>query len=318
MPKDKGRSVNPAQEQRRLEKAKAVKKGKAEIQARRNEKLARRNPHRLQRQIDDLKALEESGGIKPREKQILQELEKDIRAVKKARDALGAKAVPYSDQGAQNEGAGGSRQSSSILGKRPWDGERIPRKVRDLDPSSGSETDESVRGIPMPKDTPPPIPRRVKEVKGTGANEETMITNRLETRPSGNVANMSGPVQQQTTYASGPQLRNLQKEAVERFVPSVVQKKQAAVSGAGSLIEPEEFDKLQEDGYRAELIAGGPRGPGSKSAASLVSGSQPYTPAPSPPNEAEIRRLAEEEDNFRNEIQGQMDEVLDEESKKGL
>jgi hypothetical protein len=69
MAKDKERPANPAQQQRKLEKAKPLRESKAEAQARRNEKLARRNSDRLQRQVDNLKALEESGRIKPREKQ---------------------------------------------------------------------------------------------------------------------------------------------------------------------------------------------------------------------------------------------------------
>lgn len=95
MARDKERSVNPAQQQRKLEKAKQLKKSRAELQAKRNEKLARRNPDRIQRQIDDLKALEASGEIKPREKAILDDLERDLKAVRKAREALGQKAPQY-------------------------------------------------------------------------------------------------------------------------------------------------------------------------------------------------------------------------------
>ena len=88
MARDKERSINPAQQQRKLEKARQLNKSRAELQARRNEKLAKRNPDRLQRQIDDLKALEATGEIKPREKAILQDLERDLKAVRKARESL--------------------------------------------------------------------------------------------------------------------------------------------------------------------------------------------------------------------------------------
>ena len=123
MPKDKERSINPAQQQRKLEKAKALKKGRAELQTRRNEKLARRNPERMQREIDDLKALEAKGDLKSREKTILEELEKDLRAVRKARDALGEKATQYGNrQPPRREGG----DNSTVLGKRRHDGERRP------------------------------------------------------------------------------------------------------------------------------------------------------------------------------------------------
>ena len=69
MAKDKERSINPAAAQRKLDKQKSLKKGKAEALARRNEKLARRNPERIQRQINDLKSMEESGQkLRPRDK----------------------------------------------------------------------------------------------------------------------------------------------------------------------------------------------------------------------------------------------------------
>src|SRR5271170_5429312 len=124
MAKDKERSINPAQQQRKLDKAKALKKGKAEAQARRNEKLARRNPDRLQKQIDDLKALEAAGDIKPREKQILADLERDLRAVRKAREALGERAPQHGNrESGQHVIRGGNENSGNILGKRRHDGE---------------------------------------------------------------------------------------------------------------------------------------------------------------------------------------------------
>src|SRR5437762_1828507 len=156
MAKDRERSINPAQQQRRLEKQKALKKGKAEVQARRNEKLARRNPERLQRQIDDLKAIESSGQpLRLHDKQVLEGLERDLRAVKKARETLGDRAPKF--------GSGDTRQGQrydrgrgpGALGKRRRDGFDGWREHSD-----SSDTDESVRKIPMPKDTPPPTPRQ--------------------------------------------------------------------------------------------------------------------------------------------------------------
>ena len=113
MPKDKERSVNPAAAQRKLEKQKNLKKGKAEALVRRNEKLARRNPDRIQRQISDLKQMQESGQkLRPREEQILEALERDLRAVQKAREALGDKAPKFfNDRRERGDGDG-------VLGKR--------------------------------------------------------------------------------------------------------------------------------------------------------------------------------------------------------
>src|SRR5437763_9088258 len=163
MAKDKERAINPAQQQRKLEKAKALKKGKSEVQARRNEKLARRNPERLQRQVDELKGLEESCQIKPREKQLLEQLQKDINAIRKAREALGDRAPQFDtshlkvSKPTSSQGSQGTR-SDGLLGKRRRGDERKQIGHKNGYESSGGETDESVRRIPMPKDTPPPIP----------------------------------------------------------------------------------------------------------------------------------------------------------------
>ncbi|KAK5080241.1 hypothetical protein LTR70_008889 [Exophiala xenobiotica] len=223
MAKDKERSVNPAQQQRKAEKAKALKKSKADLQARRNEKLAKRNPERIQRQIDDLKALEAGGDIKPREKAILADLERDLKAVHKAKEALGLPAQPIRSQALQ--------APQSTLGKRRHDGQR---KFDGRRQQSGSDTDESVRTIPWPRDTPPPVPKEFRRNR----HNETVHPAPVQ------------PAQVKTTYESAPQIRDLKREAVSRFVPTVVKRKQDAVKGhAGQLLEPEELDRLEKEGY---------------------------------------------------------------------
>lgn len=256
MAKDKERTLNPAQQQRKLEKAKQLKKSRAELQARRNEKLARRNPERIQRQIDDLKALEASGQIKPREKAILEDLERDLRAVRKAREALGDKAPSFGNHQQQQHGRrttadGGGGEDGNVLGKRRRDGERQPRwHARREESSSGSDTDESVRMIPMPEDTPPPIPREFRRdfrhAHNNNNNTQESGSHHQAPPPAG-----PAPVVVKTTYESAPQIRDLRKEAVGRFVPTVVRKKQEAAKGGGlgHLVEPEEMDRLESEGY---------------------------------------------------------------------
>lgn len=312
MPKDKERSVNPAQQQRKLDKAKALKKGKAELQARRNEKLARRNPDRLQRQVDDLKALEEAGSIRPREKQILEGLEKDLRAVKKAREALGEKAPQYGSKSGQGRREGGDeRDKDGTLGKRTWNGERKQHWDKGQEQSSGSETDESVRRIPLPEDTPPPIPQRRKYNHGTSANAEPLAGNRAGERQPNGVVPSQIDVQPQTTYESAPQIRDLRKEAIGRFVPNIVRKKQDALKDLGKLVEPEELDKLEKEGYLGQKHKQNqdavPQQP------SCLPSTAPTDTMPYVDDEVEARRLAEEEERFRREMrQVEMEEVQDE------
>ncbi|KAI4727618.1 hypothetical protein E4T49_04605 [Aureobasidium sp. EXF-10728] len=211
MPKE--RNINPVAAQHKADKKQALKKSKATVQAQRNEKLARRNPERLQRQIDDLKSLASTQQLRPKDKATLDQLEKDLRAVKKARDVLGEKAPEFKPRREDREGGQGH------------EGRKRRRQDEDED-----ETDEDVRKIPMPRDTPPPIPRRTQP-------------HQLPNKPA------AAPVPAQTTYSSAPVLRNLKEES-KRFVPAAVAQNIARQKGQGGrLLEPEEADKLEKAGY---------------------------------------------------------------------
>ena len=76
MPKE--RSFNPAAAQRKADKQKEIAKNKKQLQSQRNEKLARRNPERLQRQIDELKELEQRAVLRPKDQETLKQLERDV------------------------------------------------------------------------------------------------------------------------------------------------------------------------------------------------------------------------------------------------
>ncbi|KAL9580021.1 MAG: hypothetical protein Q9203_006475, partial [Teloschistes exilis] len=95
MPKDREKkALNPATAHLKSEKARALKKGKAAVSAQRTDRLASRNPFRLERQIADLKALAadgsggggSGGGLSARDKKQLEELEKQLGMVRKARE----------------------------------------------------------------------------------------------------------------------------------------------------------------------------------------------------------------------------------------
>ncbi|KAJ5180080.1 WW domain binding protein 11 [Penicillium capsulatum] len=245
MAKDKERSMNPAAAQRKQDKQKSLKKGKAEALARRNEKLARRNPDRMQRQINDLKSLEESGQqLRPHDKEVLKALEQDLRAVLKAREALGDKAPKFSKvhHGDRREGG------DAVLGKRRRDG-GFSRFAE----SGNSETDEDVRQIPMPRDTPPPIPRQQHRKRGGDGHvpqPEHRGPHALPSRPP------AAPVK--TVYEAKPEIRDLRQEAINKFIPAAVQRKQDSIKGQGKLLEPEEMDKLEKAGYKASGQAAKP------------------------------------------------------------
>lgn len=281
MAKDKERSVNPAAAQRKQEKQKSLKKGKAEALARRNEKLARRNPERIERQISDLKSLEESGQkLRPRDKEILEALEKDLRAVLKAREALGDKAPKFRSGGGHGHQGDGRDGGEAVLGKRRRD-QSFGRQQE----SDSSETDEDVRRIPMPRDTPPPIPRPQRK-RGHG-HEDT------GRRGPHSLPSKPPVVESKSVYEAKPEIRDLRQEAVNKFIPAAVRAKQDSIKGQGKLLEPEEMDRLEKAGYKANVGA-----------------SQTDQPSTD-----EQRSLEEEEARFNREMRTvQMEEVSDEDA----
>ncbi|KAK4635200.1 hypothetical protein CLAFUW4_00389 [Fulvia fulva] len=242
MPKE--RSINPAQAQRKAEKQREINKNKKNLQSQRNEKLARRNPERLQRQIDELKELEARGSLRPKDKETLTQLEKDLKGIRRARDALGdaAPKFPSHDRPERREPRNAreeQQQRRQHLGKR--------RRDQDEVHSDSEDTDPEVRDIPMPRDTPPPIPRdpNRKPFKDPQIGPDGQrVPHALPTKPVAAAA-------PQVVYTSAPQLRDLKKEAT-KFVPSAVRQKQKQVKGnSGRLLEAEEIDKLEKSGYYA-------------------------------------------------------------------
>ena len=301
MAKDKDRAQNPAAQQRKLEKQKALKKGplstfpphvylrrsyllrsplltvfpptgKAAVAAQRTERYAARNPRRLESTISDLNALKESQGgkLSARDQRQLEEAERDVQRVKKAREALGDKAPTFNS----NRGGGEARgRGDGRRGRGDYGG--LGKRHREEEESSGGETDESVRRIPWPRDTPPPIPRQREDDRprhhSTNANSEPLgADRRLRDREGAVDAEVPDTVlpakpAPKTTYESKPVIRDLRKEATAKFVPNAVKRKLDATKGiGGKLLEEEEVERLEKEGYgagggtvREGLVGGG-------------------------------------------------------------
>ncbi|KAF5664862.1 WW domain-containing protein [Fusarium heterosporum] len=232
----KEKNYNPVQAQRKADKAKALKKGKHERQERLNEKLSRKNPERIQKQIDDLKKVTSSGGKLTRhEEQTLEGLEKEIRAVKKAREALGDKAPTFGRGWNRDHDSG-----SGVLGKR--------RRGSNDATTSDEDVPDDTKRIPMPRDTPPPIPKDVMDKWYAERRAKRAAEN--PTRQDENKEKKETPVvEAKTVYEAKPVVRDLRKEAVSAFVPTAVKMKMNKGQGQGGLIEPEEADRLEQEGY---------------------------------------------------------------------
>lgn len=189
----------------------------------------------------------------------------------KARESLGEKAPMLGRSGGQHRDGG---SGGSSLGKRRRD---------DRDGSSSDSEDEAVpedvKSIPIPRDTPPPIPKEVldkwyakRRARRQGnANLEPLGGGRedMQCRAAGEDGEQDDgfpkrkpfqlPVQAEskTVYEAKPIIRDLRKEAVTAFVPSVVRQKLDKGKGQGGLIEPEEADQLEKEGYLKKSAAVG-------------------------------------------------------------
>ena len=218
---------------------------------------------------------------------------------------LGDKAPTFSS----NRGGGEARGRGDGWGGRgSYGGPGKRKREREEEGSSGGETDESVKRIPWPRDTPPPIPRQRRDDRprhSTNANSEPLgAERRLQNREGAEaeVPDTTLPAKPapKTTYESKPMVRDLRKEATARFVPSAVKRKIDATKGVGAkLLEEEEVEKLEKEGYGA-----GGRGLGDGAGGrGLVVDAAPEVGGGGLEDEREIRRLEEEEERFRREME---------------
>lgn len=241
MVKDKEK-FNPVASHAKSLKSAAIKKNKAAVAAQRNERLAHRNPDRLQRQIDDLKSMQEAQGgeLRPKDKQMLEQWERELKTIKKAREGKEeptGRGKRVDDKRQDDRGSLGKRRrdDNGDVQRGPgrdWRTHNREQQNREQSPP----TDEDVRRIPMPRDTPPPIPRR-----------------QFNSNPQDGGPPVRTLAPAQIKYSSAPQVRNLQKEATAKFVPAAVAAKLKALKGdvapGRRYLEPEEVDALEQAGY---------------------------------------------------------------------
>lgn len=155
----------------------------------------------------------------------------------KARETLGDKAPSFSRGWNRDRDSG-----PGVLGKR--------RRGSNAGSSSDEDVSEDVRSIPMPRDTPPPIPKDVMDkwyAKRRAKREAEEAARREE---EGEPFKREAPVvESRTVYEAKPVTRDLRKEAVSAFVPTAVKLKMDKGQGQGGLLEPEEADRLEKEGY---------------------------------------------------------------------
>ncbi|KAK6354516.1 hypothetical protein TWF696_003659 [Orbilia brochopaga] len=246
----KDRTLNPAAAHLKSEKAKAHAKAQKQRLQQRQEKLARRNPDRIQRQIDELKAKGDKGlALSAHEKKTLEDLERDLKGVKKAREALG---VPAEQERHGRDGdRGGFQGRGRGRGRGGGDGrDRRPAyRGRDGDgdgDDSDASTASSVASIPLPTG-PPPLPQL--QIGRKDAEPLAAHLTGLPARPgeSGAPADQQPAAQPVVTYSSAPVMRDLKKEATV-FMPAAVHR-QKKVQAAIDKIKQDAEDLSIDDGH---------------------------------------------------------------------
>lgn len=106
----------------------------------------------------------------------------------------------------------------------------------------------------MPRDTPPPIPKELMDKwyakRRARKQAEQAEREPPEEREKKKEKEAKAPAPEpKTVYEAKPMVRNLTKEAVTAFVPTHVKMKLDKGKGQGGLMEPEEADQLEQEGY---------------------------------------------------------------------
>ena len=102
----------------------------------------------------------------------------------------------------------------------------------------------------MPRDTPPPIPKEILDEWYAKRRAKRNAERASEAEQRQEPEKPAAPaVEVKTVYEAQPVVRDLRKEAVSAFMPAAVRMKIEKGKGQGGLLEPEEADQLEKEGY---------------------------------------------------------------------
>lgn len=121
----------------------------------------------------------------------------------------------------------------------------------------------------MPRDTPPPISKEIldewyakrRAARNANANDtplggpDRMGRNSQSQDKQGQDKQDQDrkqppvPIEAKTVYEAKPMVRDLRKEAASAFMPTAVRMKMEKSKGQSGLMEPEEADRLEREGY---------------------------------------------------------------------
>ncbi|KAK9369831.1 hypothetical protein V1509DRAFT_441708 [Lipomyces kononenkoae] len=243
MAREKG--LNPAQAQHKRDKAHAIKKAKAEKSQRLTEKLSKRNPDRISRQIQTLNELEQEGRLQGPDRKLLADLEQQLLLVNKAREKVhqgaGAKKGENLAKDGETRGLGLRERHQNKSGVYVLKG--LERRSMYWDP------------VFNPTGLPPEGFPYQEWSDGENESEDT-LNEEVEYRPELGEVDATGiplpkgpalrfqqpnpePAPSRTTYEAAPVVRDLKKESAS-FIPASVQRIRQRKRSASA--EPQESD----------------------------------------------------------------------------
>ncbi|KAK9477921.1 hypothetical protein V1514DRAFT_343219 [Lipomyces japonicus] len=221
----KEKKFNSAQAQHKKDKANVIKKAKAERARRLTEKLSKRNPERISKQIAKLKEIEQEGKLQGPDRKLLADLEKQLILIDKAKEKIslsgknvdsGLNRIGIRDIESQSDRYQNKSGVFVLKGKERlsiyWDAvfnptglppDGYPYKEWCADAGKG-EQDEEIEYVP-----------EWNEIDATGVP-----------LPKGPAIRFNKPKEQaRTTYEAAPVVRDLIKES-QSFIPTVIQRAQ--------------------------------------------------------------------------------------------
>lgn len=269
----KEKNYNPAQEFHKKKKQERIKKAKSEKQKLRNEKLAKKDPNKIEAQIHELKMLDIKGQLSALDRMNLKILESDLKKIKRARKHMGP--IIESEKTKARDA-----KEEKKLQKIP----KNPKKSIYYDPvfnpygvpppgmpykewsdmeeseisSEGQSTPESIAAIPMPPGSPPPSAyldkkrkrKRPKNLKHSNKElKENMNFSHSSYHTEKRIQNNNSIKEESSipaptptiVYSANSILRDLKKESTA-FIPTSVQRKAAPLQRVP--IHPKKADTL--------------------------------------------------------------------------
>ncbi|KAL2314227.1 Protein saf1 [Schizosaccharomyces pombe] len=258
------RGLNPVQAESRKKKKREQIKVREERAKRHEERLSHRNMSQMERQLSELTQLESSQGLNAHDKQLLQNLQRDMAIMKKKN--IHGHRVGRVESDKTKEAERQHKPRKPFIPKNPkrsiyYDPIFNPYGVpppgmpyREKEELS-SETDESVIDIPLPSEEYPfedPKPREKKNKSFKPKHHKKQDINATSAQPKSTTTTEAAAntkdIEEETMieYSAQPVVRDLRQEAAQ-FLPAAFQRQKLAKGQKIGQPDRDVSSQVQED-----------------------------------------------------------------------